>query len=44
VFQPELRGRPVVVLSSKDGCVIASSNEPKALGHGCAVAPSSGSV
>jgi DNA polymerase V len=23
VFQPELRGRPVVVLSNNDGCVIA---------------------
>jgi DNA polymerase V len=32
VFQPELRGRPVVVLSNCDGCVIARSNEAKALG------------
>jgi DNA polymerase V len=33
VFQPELRGRPVVVLSNNDGCVIArSNNEAKALG------------
>jgi nucleotidyltransferase/DNA polymerase involved in DNA repair len=32
VFQPELRGRPVVVLSNNDGCVIARSNEAKALG------------
>ena len=32
VFQPELRGRPVVVLSNNDGCVIArSNNEAKAL-------------
>jgi DNA polymerase V len=31
VFQPELRGRPVVVLSNNDGCVIARSNEAKAL-------------
>ena len=32
MFQPELRGRPVVVLSNNDGCVIARSNEAKALG------------
>lgn len=32
VFEPELRGRPVVVLSNNDGCVIARSNEAKALG------------
>jgi len=32
VFQPMLRGRPVVVLSNNDGCVIARSNEAKALG------------
>jgi DNA polymerase V len=32
LFQPELRGRPVVVLSNNDGCVIARSNEAKALG------------
>jgi DNA polymerase V len=32
VFQPELRWRPVVVLSNNDGCVIARSNEAKALG------------
>src|SRR5260370_12489444 len=32
VFQPQLRGRPVVVLSNNDGCVIARSNEAKALG------------
>jgi DNA polymerase V len=32
VFQPELRGRPVVVLSNNDGCVIARNNEAKALG------------
>jgi len=34
VFQPALRGRPVVVLSNNDGCVIARSNEAKALGVG----------
>ncbi|MCW5589498.1 MAG: Y-family DNA polymerase [Legionellales bacterium] len=32
VFQPELRQRPVIVLSSNDGCVISRSNEAKALG------------
>jgi DNA polymerase V len=32
VFQPKLRKRPVVVLSNNDGCVIARSNEAKALG------------
>jgi DNA polymerase V len=32
VFQPDLRGKPVVVLSNNDGCVIARSNEAKALG------------
>jgi DNA polymerase V len=32
VFQPKLRGKPVVVLSNNDGCVIARSNEAKALG------------
>ncbi len=32
VFNPKLVGRPVVVLSNNDGCVIARSNEAKALG------------
>lgn len=32
VFRPELRGRPVVVLSNNDGCVIARSAAAKALG------------
>ena len=32
VFQPSLRDRPVVVLSNNDGCVVARSNEVKALG------------
>lgn len=31
VFRPDLEGRPVVVLSSNDGCVVARSNEAKAL-------------
>lgn len=31
LFRPELNGRPVVVLSNNDGCVIARSNEAKAL-------------
>ncbi|NTV15171.1 MAG: Y-family DNA polymerase [Desulfobulbaceae bacterium] len=32
VFKPELAGKPVVVLSNNDGCIIARSNETKALG------------
>jgi DNA polymerase V len=32
VFNPLLRGKPVVVLSNNDGCIIARSNEAKALG------------
>ena len=32
VFQPLLEGRAVVVLSNNDGCVVARSNEAKALG------------
>jgi len=30
VFRPNLRGKPIVVLSNNDGCVIARSNEAKA--------------
>ncbi|MBA2367533.1 MAG: Y-family DNA polymerase [Candidatus Protochlamydia sp.] len=32
VFNPRLRGKAVVILSNNDGCVIARSNEAKALG------------
>lgn len=32
VFQPQLEGRAVVVLSNNDGCVVARSNESKAMG------------
>ncbi|MGG5216205.1 Y-family DNA polymerase [Rahnella variigena] len=32
VFRPDLKGRPVVVLSNNDGCVIARSTEAKKLG------------
>ncbi len=32
VFRPDLEGKPVVSLSSNDGCVVARSNEAKALG------------
>ena len=32
VFNPALIGKPVVVLSNNDGCIIARSNEAKALG------------
>lgn len=32
VFNPTLRHKPIVVLSNNDGCVVARSNEAKALG------------
>ncbi len=32
VFRPNLNSKPIVVLSNNDGCVIARSNEAKALG------------
>ena len=32
VFHPALEGRPAVVLSSNDGCIVARSDEAKALG------------
>jgi len=32
VFNPNLEGKPVVVLSNNDGCAVARSNEVKALG------------
>ena len=32
VFNPSLEGRPVVVLSNNDGCVVSRSNEAKAIG------------
>jgi len=32
VFRPDLKDKPVVILSNNDGCVIARSNEAKALG------------
>ena len=32
VFQPNLVGKPIVVYSNNDGCVISRSNEAKALG------------
>jgi len=34
VFRPDLRGKPVVVLSNNDGFVVARSKEAKALGIG----------
>ena len=33
VFRPDLIGKPVVVLSNNDGCVIARSEEAKELGY-----------
>ncbi|MFT6072955.1 MAG: DNA polymerase V [Alphaproteobacteria bacterium] len=32
VFNPALKSKPIVVLSNNDGCIIARSNEAKALG------------
>ncbi len=32
VFRPDLKGKPIVVLSNNDGCVIARSNEAKEIG------------
>jgi DNA polymerase V len=32
LFQPALQHSPIVVLSNNDGCVIARSDEAKALG------------
>jgi DNA polymerase V len=37
VFRPALEGKPVIVLSNNDGCVISRSEEAKALGIGMAV-------
>ena len=32
LFQPKLNGKPIVVLSNNDGCIVARSNEAKAVG------------
>ena len=32
VFNPRLEGKPVVVLSNNDGCIVARSQEARALG------------
>ena len=32
LFNPKIKNKPVVVLSSNDGCIISRSNEAKALG------------
>ena len=37
VFNPKLEGKSIVVLSNNDGCVVARSNEAKALGIGMGV-------
>ncbi|MDR1489478.1 MAG: Y-family DNA polymerase [Desulfovibrio sp.] len=34
LFRPDLLGKPVVVLSNNDGCIVARSNEAKSLGIG----------
>jgi DNA polymerase V len=38
VFDPRLNGKPVVVLSNNDGCVVSRSEEAKRLGIGMGVA------
>ena len=37
LFRPDLQGRPIVVLSNNDGCVVARSAEAKQLGIKMAV-------
>ncbi|HPH86702.1 MAG TPA: SOS mutagenesis and repair protein UmuC, partial [Ferruginibacter sp.] len=32
VFKPHLHGKPVVVLSNNDGCIVSRTDEAKALG------------
>ena len=32
IFNPKLMGKPIVVLSNNDGCIITRSSEAKALG------------
>ena len=32
VFRPDLRGKPIVVLSNNDGCIVARNREVKVLG------------
>jgi DNA polymerase V len=36
VFRPDLDGRPIVVLSNNDGCIISRTDEAKAIGVGMA--------
>ena len=36
VFQPHLEGKPVIVLSNNDGCIISRTDEAKSLGVGMA--------
>ena len=37
LFRPDLEGKPIIVLSNNDGCVVARSNEAKALGIDMAI-------
>ncbi|WP_458576046.1 Y-family DNA polymerase [Aliamphritea spongicola] len=37
LFRPDLRNKPIVVLSNNDGCIVARSAEAKALGISMAV-------
>nr|WP_262491935.1 hypothetical protein [Nonlabens sp. YIK11] len=41
VFRPDLKGRPVIVLSNNDGCVIAANKQAKALADIQCFSPSS---
>ena len=36
VFRPDLRNKPVVVLSNNDGCIVSRTDEAKQLGVGMA--------
>ena len=37
VFRPDLRNKPVAVLSNNDGCIISRSDEARQLGVGMAI-------
>lgn len=32
VFRPDLRGKPIIVLSNNDGCIVAANRQAKELG------------
>ena len=45
LFRPDLKGRPIVVLSNNDGCVVARSGRPRRLASrwGCRTSRSASS-